>query len=209
VNFLDHHIDEGGNVRKSMRAQELLYNEISKENKRNPDVQLEEEYLDLLKEYKVNEILLDDLNAYLNELNKYYVKEYNFYNDEKDQLLIELNKNDELRDAFIKMKDTYTNESLEDLVTNKNDLDKIVEWKGELIQRADPIFKEPQGFRAHFLAPSKKLFGVNITTFSANVMVLWLFSIILAITLYFDGLRKAIDAISGIFNAKKYLASKQ
>lgn len=208
VNFLDHHIDEGGNVRKSMRAQELLYKEISKENQRNPDVQLEEEYLDLLIEYKVNEILLDDLNAYLNALNKHYVKEYNFYNDEKDQLLIELNKDDELRDDFIKMKDAYTNESLEDLVTNKNDLDKIVEWKGELIQRADPIFKEPQGFRAHFLAPSKKLFGVNLTTFSANVMVLWLFSFILAVTLYFDALRKAIDSISGIFNAKKYLASK-
>ena len=208
VNFLDHHIDEGGNVRKSIMAQDLLYNEISKENKRNPKVQLEEEYLALLKEHKINEIMIDDLNDYLNALNKYYVKEYNFYNDEKDQLLIELNKDDDLREAFIEMKDIYTNESLEDLVTNKNDLDKIVEWKGELIQRADPVFKDPQGFRTHFLAPSKKLFGIKITTFSANIMVLWLFSVILAITLYYDGLRKAIEALGGIFKAKRYLATK-
>ncbi len=207
VNFLDHHIDEGGNVRKSMQAQDVLYNEIRKENERNPSVKLDEEYLELLKNHEVNEILLDDINDYLRELNKYYVKEYNHYNDEKDQLLIELNATDELREEFIKLKDAYTNESLEDLVTNKNDLEKIVEWKGELIQRANPIFKDPKGFRAHFLAPSKRLFGTNITTFSANIMVLWVFSIILAITLYYDGLRKLIEGIAGIFKAKKFNAT--
>jgi len=206
VNFLDHHIDEGGNVRKSMQAQDLLYNEILKENQRNPKVQLEEEYLEVLKKHRVNEILLDDLNDYIRELNTYYVKEYNYYNDEKDQLLIKLNETDELRTKFIERKDKFTNEALEDLVTNKNDLEKIVEWKGELIQRANPVYKDPQGFRAHFLAPAKRLFGRNITTFSANILMLWIFSIILAITLYYDGLRKLIEGISGIFKAKKFNA---
>jgi hypothetical protein len=85
----------------------------------------------------------------------------------------------------------------------QNNLDKIIEWHGELIQRADPIYKDPQGFRAHFLAPSKKLFGTYITTFSANLMVLWGFSIALAITLYFDALRKAIEWLGEIFKRKK------
>jgi len=207
VNFLDHHLDEGGNVRKSSQAQELLYNEISKENERNPEVQLEDEYLKVLKDHEVNEILLDDINDYLRRLNAYYIKEYNFYNDEKDELLVEMNKSDDLREQFIEMKDAYTNESLEDLVTNKNDLEKIVEWKGELIQRADPIFKEPIGFRAHFLAPSKKFFGKYITTFSANLMVLWSFSIVLAVTLHYDALRKAVEGIAAIFKNKKFNAS--
>jgi len=170
-------------------------------------VQLEDEYLKVLKDHEVNEILLDDINDYLRRLNAYYIKEYNFYNDEKDELLVEMNKSDDLREQFIEMKDAYTNESLEDLVTNKNDLEKIVEWKGELIQRADPIFKEPIGFRAHFLAPSKKFFGKYITTFSANLMVLWSFSIVLAVTLHYDALRKAVEGIAAIFKNKKFNAS--
>ena len=89
-------------------------------------------------------------------------------------------------------------------MTNKNELEKVIEWHGELIQRSDPIYKDPQGFRAHYLAPSKKLFGRYITTFSANVMVLWLFSITLAITLYFDALRKLIDFLGTIFKKKKF-----
>jgi hypothetical protein len=178
-----------------------LFNEISKENDRNATIQFNE--IDALKNGTISKEVLTALEDYLNELNDFYIEQYNKYNDEKDQQLIQLNKTDEDKAEFIALKDNYTNESLENLVTNKNDLEKIIEWNNELIQRADPIYKDPVGFRAHFLAPSKKMFGSYVTTFSANLLVIWGFSIFLAITLYFDALRKLLESLGKIIKIKK------
>ncbi|KAA3650957.1 MAG: ATP-binding cassette domain-containing protein [Bacteroidetes bacterium] len=195
--------------KKNTEAQEelnnaylLLANEFSKENEQNSQIQFPD--IESLTVENMSEEQLSAISDYINELSDYYIDKYNHYSDVKDELLIKLNKTDEDKALFIKMKNEYTNESLENLLTNKNDLDKIIEWDNELIQRADPIYKDPIGFRAHFLAPSKKLFGTNITTFSANLLVLWFFSIVLAITLYYDVLRKLLDFIGNLFNKKSY-----
>jgi ABC-type multidrug transport system ATPase subunit len=201
LNYLERNLGNSSEAEKVAAARTLLYNEISKENARNEVIRFEQ--LESLRS-ELDKALLTEVSDYFEELNNYYIESYNVFNDEKDQLLIQLNKTEEDKKAFIKAKDAYTNESLENLVTNKNDLDKIIEWKGELIQRADPIYKDPVGFRAHFLAPSKKLFGIYLTTFSANLLVLWSFSFMLAITLYFDALRKLLSSIAKIFNRKKY-----
>ena len=200
VNFLERRLDQKKDEEELKAAISLIKTEIVKENQRNLEIQfgsVEELSGEL------NEELIGDLSFYLDDLNDYYLKQYKRFNDKKDQLLIKLNETDEDKEAFIKLKNDYTNESLENLVTNKNDLIKIIEVDNELIQRANPIFKDPVGFRAHFLAPSKKLFGTNITTFSANLMVLWLFSIGLAITLYYDGLRKLLSFLGELFKRKK------
>ncbi|MDA9312305.1 ATP-binding cassette domain-containing protein [Vicingaceae bacterium] len=180
----------------------LLYNEISKENAKNQEVQFEN--IEALNNGIPTKEVLGEMDEYLADLNRYYIKKYNEYNDEKDQLLLEMNDSPEKKAEFIKLKDTYANESLEDLMTNKNDLNKIIEWENELIQRADPVYKDPDGFRSHYLASSKKLFGSYITTFSANLMVIWGFSIFLAITLYYDALRKLLDSFGKLFKKKKY-----
>ena len=185
-----------------LAATNLLYNELRKENERNEMHKFSE--IEGLSEGIPSKAVVDATDRYLDLLGDYYIEQYNIYSDEKDRLLIQLNQNEEEKEAFIELKNMYTNESLEDLVTNKNDLDKIIEWKGELIQRADPIYKNPRGFRAHFLAPSKKLFGTYITTFSANLLVIWSFSIFLAITLYYDALRKLLKNLGKLLKRKEY-----
>ena len=180
----------------------LLYNEIAKENARNSEFQFEK--LESLNAEKPSKEVISEVSDYFSDLNQYYIKTYNNFNDEKDQLLIEMNNTPEKKAAFNELKDDYSNESLEALMTNKNDLNKIIEWENELIQRADPVYKDPEGFRSHFLASSKKLFGSYITTFSANLMVIWCFSIFLAITLYYDALRKLLDTVGKLFKKKKY-----
>ena len=180
----------------------LLYNEIAKENARNSEFQFEK--LESLNAEKPSKEVLSEVSDYFSDLNQYYIKTYNAFNDEKDQLLIEMNNTPEKKAEFNELKDDYSNESLEALMTNKNDLNKIIEWENELIQRADPVYKDPKGFRSHFLASSKKLFGSYITTFSANLIVIWCFSIFLAITLYYDALRKLLDTVGKLFKKKKY-----
>jgi ABC-type multidrug transport system ATPase subunit len=195
-NFKDSEIES-----EVKQALTLLKNEIAKENGRNEQINFEG--IESIDYSTITAEKLEQLDDHLDQLNLYYINLFKKYSDEKDKLLINLNKTKEDKEKFIELKNQYTNEALENMVTNKNDLDKIIEWHGELIQRADPIYKDPQGFRAHFLAPSKKLFGTYITTFSANLMVLWGFSIALAITLYFDALRKAIEWLGEIFKRKK------
>jgi ABC-type multidrug transport system ATPase subunit len=201
VNFLKRHIKNPENLEEVTKSIKIIHNEIKKENARNEEIQFNK--VELINSENINNDLISSMNEYLSELNDFYIDEYNYYSEKKDELLIELNSTEESKAEFIKMKNDYTNESLENLVTNKNDLDKIIEWDNELIQRADPIYKDPNGFRAHFLAPSKKLFGSNITTFSANVLVIWMFCFVLAITLYFDGLRRLLNKLGNLFSKKK------
>jgi hypothetical protein len=202
LNFIQREYNNESEQENVANGVRMLYNEIGKENARNDEFNFEQ--LETLREGIPTKETLTEVDEYLKDLFSYYIKKQIEFTDEKDRLLIEMNETPEKKAAFIELKNNYTNESLEDLMTNKIDLNKIIEWENELIQRADPVYKDPEGFRSHFLASSKKLFGNYITTFSANLMVIWCFSIFLAITLYYDALRKLLDGLGKIFKKKKY-----
>ncbi len=104
---------------------------------------------------------------------------------------------------YSKLKDEYDNESLDDLVTNKNTQFRILDLDGSFIQKLNPVYLDPVDSdlgRAHFFAPRKKLFGNYIDTFYFNLAVIWLMSLILAITLYFDVLKNFISLLENIFS---------
>ncbi|MCA1747084.1 MAG: hypothetical protein LC655_05255, partial [Bacteroidales bacterium] len=71
---------------------------------------------------------------------------------------------------------------------------KIVESDGRLYQQSDPIFLLPESTRAHFYAPAKLLFGKYVDTYWFNIVVIWLGSLILYVVLYYDLLRRLIEA---------------
>jgi hypothetical protein len=84
---------------------------------------------------------------------------------------------------------------LADLVLNSNDFYRIIERDGKLVQRIHPIYQDPVGsniLRSHFFAPRKQFFGLYIDTYWANVMVIWLMTAFLAITLRFDVLSRIL-----------------
>ena len=86
-------------------------------------------------------------------------------------------------------------------MTNSNSLSFIDESETGLIQKSDPIYLDPVGNKylgAQFYAPSKYFLGNKLDTFTANLIVIWLMTIFLTITLYFDILRKILEN-SGIF----------
>ena len=143
---------------------------------------------------------LDVIDSVITVLDRYYVNNYNDVNDQKEMLVTDLTATPELRTAYLRLQDDCYNESLEDFVTNKNDLKKIVEADGVLIQKQNPIFLDPSGgfFNAHYYAPSKVIFGQRISTLSANVLVIWLMTSGLAVLLAFDGLKKTLDFLTRI-----------
>jgi hypothetical protein len=94
-------------------------------------------------------------------------------------------------------KNRYFNESLADLVKNVSVKDRIIEFNGHLIQQINPVFLDPVptgifDYRAHFFAPKKNLLGTMVSTFLFNSLVIWLMTLCLYITLYFELIRKAL-----------------
>ncbi len=166
------------------------------------------------------EELLQWVNAYITVTNDTLTNRFNKFNDKVEKTKQKLsgeNLGEDQEDAkkakkeeFRNLKNTHTNESLSDFVTNRLSTKKIINKNGELINKMSPIYFDPDPeegfFGAHFYAPNKILFGKTIPTKWANMMVIWFMSLILVITLYFDALKKLIDGIGklpGLFKRKR------
>lgn len=142
------------------------------------------------------------LSNYFKSLREVYVKEVNTVMNLYSKKLEELG---EIR--FREMKRNTFNEALSDLLTNRNEIIKIIEKDGHLIKKSDPVYTIPSGksvFSPHFYAPNKSLFGLTLSTFAANVLILWLMTFLLTITLYFDFFRKLIERVGNILGRESY-----
>lgn len=170
----------------------VFANTVREELEENPKVPIGFD-LDKVDPEKPDEIVLQKAENYLNELNRFYIRQYNLANEAKDAIIVKMTSTPEDKEKFIRMKDQYTNDALTDLVTNKNEFNKIIEKDGRIYRLADPIFMTPKKFRAHFFAPHKKIFNKYADTFYVNIMVIWLMSLTLYVTLYFDIFRKIVN----------------
>lgn len=106
------------------------------------------------------------------------------------------------KDGLLKLKNSSHNKTLENLVTNRDEIEKIFEADDELIQKKDPIFKTPDSHfgNAHFYSPVKVFGSLHIDTFYFNIIVIWLMTMFFYMTLYYDTLRKCITFITNKFN---------
>ena len=174
---------------------ELLNNEFEKEKKYNSNFNTRISTLSL---ENVTPKILAEMEGDLMELEQYYILAYNEANSLREKKIGELTATPELRQAYLSLQDAHFNESLEDFVTNKNDLKKIVEYNKELVQKQNLAYLTPQDkglFGAHFYAPSKEFFGKQITTLSANVLVIWMMTFVLGVILFLDGLKRSANWI--------------
>lgn len=180
---------------ETLNSLEILKNEITKENKTNNILKFRE--LDKLNTQNINQDVLNHFDIYLEKLNIYYKKVFNFYNDEKDNKIRFYQRTDAGKEAFIKLKMDYHNENLTEFVTNSNDVDRIVEYKGKLFQKIDPIYLDPLSpfIKAHFYAPRKMIFGMYFNTFWVNILVIWFMTLGTYVVLYFRLLKKMLDKI--------------
>lgn len=76
--------------------------------------------------------------------------------------------------------------------------DKILR---ELYQNSDPICNLPQKrsfFTSHFYSPYKYIFGSRVSTFYANLMVIWGMVFLGYFLLYFDVFKKLFSRLTSI-----------
>lgn len=215
--------DAGYDTARIHRVEEyhlaLLREECAAEMRRVKDYHLDcinDLYVD-----KFDEDVADEVDDYLSKVKKIYVNQFNVaesniesakahYEDgfkkiERNRLSKdpnidkkELERKVAQASFYHTYRNKYHNEKLQDIVTNAFDKKKIIRHGNRLIQQADPIFHDADssswfGFRAHFYAPKKWFCGRPYDTFAFNIVVIWLFSLICYITLYFNLLKKFVD----------------
>lgn len=143
------------------------------------------------------------LETFLTEYRKFYQGIFNKAVMAREAVIFQLEKDKNKGYNLNENKNQYYNESLADLVKNITEKDRIIEFKGRLIQQINPVFQEPKpaylaDYRTHFFAPAKNLFGAKVSTYWFDTMVIWLMTLLLYVTLYFELLRKLINSFEGV-----------
>lgn len=95
------------------------------------------------------------------------------------------------------LENEYYNYSLKEIVTKPYEKKKILLYNNSLVQNTDPIYLDPEkkggiNFRTHFFSPSKYIFGIKTDTFTFNITLVLLSTIVLYLMLYFDLLGRTV-----------------
>ncbi len=111
----------------------------------------------------------------------------------KDSMIREMAQRHDLTER----KKNHHNQGLAKLVTRQNQRNKLVIIDQRLVRNFEPVYQKPSHSfgRAPFFAAVKKLGSRWIGTWKFNLAVLWFFVFILYWLLYFDALRKLLDAL--------------
>ncbi len=170
----------------------VVSNEINSELLSIPEIPFE--YAGNLTPDKITPEIAAAALGHIELLRRYYIDYYNFADGKRNALIEKLQK--EEGNLYIMLRDRYYNLALEEVAINKNEPTKILEFKGKLIQKMDPIFMDPENkfIKAHFYSPTKQIFGNRIDTYYVNVIVLWVMTFILYLVLYFRLLKKLLDS---------------
>ena len=206
VTSCQNYLSKGGSEEEYTYNLALMQREFEKELITAKGFELE--VVDQLNVNQTDSAVLAKVSIALDRLFEYYKDNYNIVWDDKDEYNTYMVSTPVLDSLSEKLEDDYTNESLRDFVTNSNEIEKIVEYEGELVQKNAPIYITPvhkSFFNAHFYAPTKNLFGAQVTTESANLLVIWGMTLFLIALLFVDGLRWVIEGISG---GLEWLSSK-
>lgn len=155
--------------------------------------------IDKLEVGKFDSTVFNNTAAFLTSLKSFYTGKHNRAMKEKDQLSESMMNTPAKIVQFEKMQSTYRNKKISEAVKGANSINRIVEYEGRFIQKWYPIFidehrpKHMFDFSAQLYQPNKHFAGYIIDTYYFNIAVIWLMSVFLYITLYFDVLRKIIE----------------
>ena len=142
-----------------------------------------------------NDIIGDDVKLYLDSLSTYFRKKSRRLSETLDSL-VSVKENQMGKEGFLNLRERNYNNRLADYVLNRLATNKIYDADNinRLIQKADPIFMRPGSKygRAHFYTPYKLLGNLRISTLVFNMIAIWIMTIFLFVTLYYNILKRFI-----------------
>jgi ABC-type multidrug transport system ATPase subunit/uncharacterized tellurite resistance protein B-like protein len=161
--------------------------------------------LDGLELSKFDSLAANDAKLVIDALKKVYINRYNKSDKEKEKKVNRMTNTSAKEKEFEDYRLSYQNEAIAELVKNTQESNRIIEKDGKLIQKIYPIYKDPDpehmvDFDAQFYMPAKHFLSQNIDTLYFNLGVIWSMTLVLAMALYFEILRRIIDGLGAISN---------
>jgi ABC transport system ATP-binding/permease protein len=141
-----------------------------------------------------NPSLNASIAGFLNKATNLYRFRYNKAVAERDAVYSELVSVMGGPDELIHFKRDHYNKQLAAVVINEKEIQNYSVHDGEMVPIKDAIYRDPEAhtWRSHFYSPVKMFFDRKIDTFWFDLAVIWLFSGMLFILLYYDMIRRLL-----------------
>jgi len=145
----------------------------------------------------VSNDVLEETMGYLSYLKILFSDKESEADNNRDHLYQELETKIG-HDSLRHLQEENYNNKLADLVMNRLELQKTVEYKNQIIRKMDPVFTMPENKfgRAQFYAPYKLFVNQRIDTLWFNLVVIWLGTLTFYFMLLTEILRKVITYFS-------------
>lgn len=142
--------------------------------------------------FEDNQLNKKKIKYFLSVLQLQYTNNYNILTDSIDHYKQQFGLK-----KYNLNRENYDNESLEQLVTSKNKIQKIYTDinKNAIFQLKEPIYQSANKIRfldAPYLIKEKTILGLKMDTFRVNIIVLWFFTLFFYSTLQFKLLKKIL-----------------
>lgn len=186
---------ESNPVKKSL---DLLHSEIKFELRNIGTDRFPE--LDKLQIGKFDSLTFHKTDTLLRALKNYYTIRMVKASSEKEKIVISLTDTPEKLEQYDYNRMQHENESVHKMVLNTADLNRVVKWKGQLIQKIYPIYFEDHrpanyfDFTSNFYVPTKHFAGRIFDTYYFNIAFIWFISVVLYVALYYQWMRKLVNS---------------
>jgi hypothetical protein len=139
-------------------------------------------------------LLNPSILALLDKATVVYRYRYNKAVAERDAVYTRLVSEMKGQDELMRFRRDYFNKQLASVVTNENEIRSFTLHHGEMIPVKDAIYRDPSGntWRAHFYSPVKNFFNQKVDTYWFDLSVMWLFSGLLFVLLYYNVIRRLL-----------------
>ncbi len=157
-----------------------------------------------------DQLSLPALESYFAEIRDMYAGIQRQANREKEALFNRLIEETGSREEFLAYRNRYVNQALSDMVTRRNQIEKIHIDNNSILREFEPVYQLPESRsgRAHFFAAYKRIGPWLIDTFWFNNAVLWAFVLILSLTLYYNLLGKLILQLESLSRQYRFIRSQ-
>ena len=196
-------IDEGKWKPQYNENTDLLVNEIKIKN----DAKQHGTFLNpsRFKNVEIKSTDIEDIRIWLAKIKKISNQREINWRNEKDVILKKWGQNVNL------INDKSLNEQLNKLLLKSDQFDKIIldTEKKQFIRNFEPIYQLPSKTNfvsGHFYAPYKILINFKINTFWGNLIIIWLMTFILYLTLKNQTFKKIIKIDKSIIKFKKAIS---
>lgn len=141
------------------------------------------------------------LQDWYGQLRQTYVALASQLRGKRDAIDVQLAAGFQDQATYTRFRHQHHNEAIDKLVRNADSGTRLVVLGDELVRQYEPVY-HPQvasgllGYRTHFYAARKQCFGIQMDTFTFNVLVIWVMTLGLYVCLHFEAFRKLLKRVA-------------